>query len=190
VRTAADYYYKQERRIISRAQSAAELRRPRGRLHKVRFRLKPANILLDIEWRMHYGWFARRVREAALRQMLVFGPPGRVHLDENCDLSGSTLNVMSGTITIGAWTFVGHNVSLLAGSHDVTKRHEDRYRNIPREGYDIVIGDGVWLGSGCIVIGPCQIGDNAVIAAGAVVTHDVPADTIVGGVPARVIGSC
>ena len=59
-----------------------------------------------------------------------------------------------------------------------------------REGCDIEIGKGVWLASGCTVLGPCRIGDNAVIAAGAVLTPgtEVEAGTIWGGVPAKQIG--
>ena len=51
----------------------------------------------------------------------------------------------------------------------------------------IVLGKKVWVGSNATILQGVTIGDNAVIAAGAVVTKDVPANTIVGGVPARVI---
>jgi acetyltransferase-like isoleucine patch superfamily enzyme len=130
------------------------------------------------------------IREASIREMLVFGPSERLTIGKDCDLSGSTINLMSGTVTIGDGTFVGHNVSLLTGSHDAAKRGMARYLDIPREGRDIVIGSGVWLASNTTVVGPCSIGDNVVVAAGAVVTSDVPADTIVAGVPARPVGSC
>ena len=51
----------------------------------------------------------------------------------------------------------------------------------------IVLGRNVWIGSNATILQGVTIGDNSVVAAGAVVTKDVPADTIVGGVPARVI---
>ena len=100
------------------------------------------------------------------------------------------MNVMSGRIVIGSYTFVGHNVSLLTGTHDYTERNLDRYYAVPTEGRDIIIGEGVWLASNCTVLGPCRIGDHAVIAAGALVTSDVPEKTIVAGVPAKQIGRC
>ena len=51
----------------------------------------------------------------------------------------------------------------------------------------IVLGKNVWVGSNATILQGVTVGDNAIIAAGAVVTKDVPADTIVGGVPAKVI---
>lgn len=51
----------------------------------------------------------------------------------------------------------------------------------------VVIGNDVWIGSNAIVLQGVTIGDGAVVAAGAVVTKDVPSYTVVGGVPAKVI---
>ena len=51
----------------------------------------------------------------------------------------------------------------------------------------IHIGKRVWIGSNATVLPGVTIGDGAVVAAGAVVTRDVPANTVVGGVPAKVI---
>lgn len=53
--------------------------------------------------------------------------------------------------------------------------------------YSIEVGNDVYIGYGATVIGPCRIGDGAVIAAGAVVTGDIPSYAIVGGIPAKVI---
>ena len=49
------------------------------------------------------------------------------------------------------------------------------------------VGNNVWFGAGCIVLPGVTIGDNAVVAAGAVVTKDVPANVVVAGVPAKVL---
>jgi acetyltransferase-like isoleucine patch superfamily enzyme len=51
----------------------------------------------------------------------------------------------------------------------------------------VKIGNGVWIGANVTILPGVTVGENAVIAAGAVVTKDVPANSIVGGNPARVI---
>lgn len=109
-----------------------------------------------------------------------------VTIDPTSQVNDALFNTASGTITVGAFVGLGHGVSLLTGSHDYTKRGHDRLRT-PMSGYDIVIEDGAWLASNVTVIGPCRIGRDSVVAAGSVVTKDVPAGAIVAGVPARVV---
>ena len=87
-----------------------------------------------------------------------------------------------GGISIGDMTFIGHNVVLATLDHDLDPEH--RFYMYPAP---IRIGKKVWIGSNAVITKGVTIGDNSVIAAGAVVTGDVPANTVVGGVPARVI---
>ena len=119
----------------------------------------------------------------------VWGDPERLEIDETAAVFTCFFNTNSGRIKIGESTFAGSGVSLLAGSHDPQLKGFLRRDSEATEGCDIVVGKGVWLASGCTVLGPCTIGDNAVIAAGAVVTPgtNVPANTIWGGVPAKQI---
>jgi len=53
----------------------------------------------------------------------------------------------------------------------------------------IRIGRGTWIAAGVIVVAGVTVGQSCVLAAGAVVTKDVPCNTMVGGVPARIIGN-
>ena len=117
----------------------------------------------------------------------VWGDRNRLEIDETAKVFTCFFNTNSGRIRVGAYTFAGSGVSLLAGTHDPTLSGALRRDLEKTEGCDIEIGQGVWLASGCTVLGPCVIGDNAVIAAGAVVIPgtEVPANTIWGGVPAR-----
>ncbi len=87
-----------------------------------------------------------------------------------------------GGITIGDGSLVGHNVVLATLNHDLDPAHRADLLPAP-----IVIGKNVWIGAHATVLPGVTVGDNAVIAAGAVVTKDVPADSVVGGVPARVL---
>ena len=59
----------------------------------------------------------------------------------------------------------------------------------PIEGSDITIGDYVWVGANVYISGGVTIGENTIIGADSVVTHDIPPNTIYGGVPARLIRS-
>jgi acetyltransferase-like isoleucine patch superfamily enzyme len=87
-----------------------------------------------------------------------------------------------GGITIGDGAFIGHNVILATLNHGI--KPENRATTYPAP---IVMGKNVWIGSNATVIPGVTIDDGAIIAAGAVVTGNVPANTIAGGVPARTI---
>lgn len=81
---------------------------------------------------------------------------------------------------IGKFCMFAANVTLANGGHDTNTLE-------PFSG-PLIIGNGCWIGNGARIIGSLTIGDNAIIAAGAVVVHDVPPGSIVAGVPAKVIG--
>lgn len=118
------------------------------------------------------------------RTPVVFGGTWEsVRLGKNIRLQNALLNVSSGTITIGDDSFFGHNVCLLTGHHPIDGKEPRRPAR--KQGHDIVIGRNVWIASNVTVIGPCRIGDHAVIAAGSVVTKDVEGNHLYAGVPAR-----
>lgn len=87
-----------------------------------------------------------------------------------------------GGITIGDGSLIGHNVVLATINHDLTPINHRKNHYAP-----IHIGRHAWIGSNATVLPGVTIGDWAVVAAGAVVTKDVPPYTVVGGVPARLI---
>ena len=87
-----------------------------------------------------------------------------------------------GGMTIGDGCQIGHNVVFATLNHGLSP--EDRQNTYPAP---IVLGRNVWVGSNATILQGVIIGDNAVIAAGAVVTKDVEPATIVSGVPAKVI---
>ncbi len=87
-----------------------------------------------------------------------------------------------GGITIGDGALIGHKVVLATINHGISP--EERGWCYPAP---ISIGKNVWIGSNATILHGVAIGDNAIVAAGAVVTHDVAAHAIVGGIPARFI---
>jgi acetyltransferase-like isoleucine patch superfamily enzyme len=87
-----------------------------------------------------------------------------------------------GGVTIGDGSQIGHNVVFATLNHGLAP--EDRAITYPAP---IVLGKNVWVGSNSTILQGVTIGDNSVVAAGAVVTKDVAANTVVGGVPARII---
>jgi acetyltransferase-like isoleucine patch superfamily enzyme len=92
----------------------------------------------------------------------------------------------AGPITIGNNVLLGPCVSIFSSNHGIARG--ELIRNQPGQDAPISIGDDVWLGANAVVTAGVSIGDGAVVGAGAVVTTDLPAMSICGGVPARVIG--
>lgn len=88
-----------------------------------------------------------------------------------------------GGITIGNDVMIGPKVNLVSAGHPVAP--SERRNGIVAK--PITIGNNVWIGAAATILPGVTIGDNAVIAAGAVVSRSVPADTLAAGVPARVL---
>jgi len=90
-------------------------------------------------------------------------------------------------VEIGAYTMLAPRVAIVGGDHRYDRP------GVPMEFagraalHRTSIGADAWLGFGCIIIAGVTIGRGAIVAAGAVVTHDVPAYGIVGGVPAKFV---
>lgn len=87
-----------------------------------------------------------------------------------------------GGISIGDGALIGHRVVMATINHGLMT--DDRQNNYPAP---IVIGKNVWLGAGAIVLPGVRIGDDAIVAAGAVVTKNVERRAVVSGVPAKII---
>lgn len=88
-----------------------------------------------------------------------------------------------GGISIGDDVMIGPKVNLVSAGHPIAP--SERRTGIVAK--PITIGNNVWIGAAATILPGVTVGDNAVIAAGAVVSRSVPADTLVAGVPARVI---
>ena len=87
-----------------------------------------------------------------------------------------------GGIYIGDGALIGHNVVIATLNHNADPAKRANLLPAP-----VRIGKNAWIGSSSTICPGVTIGDGAIVAAGAVVTKDVPENTVVGGVPARVI---
>jgi len=99
-------------------------------------------------------------------------------------------NTSCGAIRLGRRVLISENVMFLTGKHMNIAEAENiqgELHAVPESGRDIVVEEGVYIGSGAILVGPVKVGAHATVAAGAVVTKDVEARTMVAGVPARVM---
>ena len=91
-----------------------------------------------------------------------------------------------GPVTIGSHVNLAQGITVTALNHNF----DDATKRIDEQGVStkpVVIDDDVWIGANAVILPGVTIGQHAVVAAGAVVTRDVPPNTIVGGVPAEVI---
>lgn len=95
-------------------------------------------------------------------------------------------NTIIGPVCIGNHVNLAQGITITALNHNF----EDASKRIDEQGIStksVVIGDDVWIGANAVILPGVTIGSHCVVAAGAVVTKDVPDNCVVGGVPAKVI---
>lgn len=104
---------------------------------------------------------------------------------------GANFSASVSSITLGNKIMFGPNVTIMGGDHNtsvVGAYMFDVKEKLPENDLPVVVEDDVWVGCGAIILKGVTIETGAIVAAGALVTKSVPAYSIVGGVPAKVIG--
>lgn len=115
-----------------------------------------------------------------------------IHVGEGCFVNYNCTFLDVSPITLGDGVWIGANVTLATPNHPFLA-DERLPANYPDGFHDleysspITIGAGCWICSSATVCGGVTIGENSIVVAGAVVTRDVPANSIVAGVPAKVV---
>ena len=129
-------------------------------------------------WRIH--------RTAFLADVPAWSGPGRIQrrltIGPNCWINVGCRFDLSDDISIGPGVALGHDVLILTSTHRLGDHHR---RAAELTVGPVTIDEGAWIGARAVILPGRTIGAGAVVAAGAVVTQDVPPDVMVGGVPAR-----
>lgn len=106
---------------------------------------------------------------------------GRISIGSDCSVNAFT--VVRGAVSMGNGVRIGAHTSILGFNHSMDP--DEPVFKQPLTSKGIIIGDDVWIGSNVVVLDGVRVGSHAVLAAGAVVTKDVPEWSVVGGNPAR-----
>lgn len=131
--------------------------------------------------RLTLGNRVRLVSTVATLELVTL-PDGHLEIGDNVFINYGSSLVASNHVVLGNGCLVGTHVMVMdCDFHRIEDKEWDT------SGLPIVIGEKAWLGNRSIVLKGVTIGHDAVVAAGAVVTHDVPPRTLVAGVPARVV---
>lgn len=113
---------------------------------------------------------------------------GRLVLGDRAVIgTGANIRAAGGRIQIGRGSGIGQNSVVVAVNHRAVRGVPYLYTPWDDRRSGVTVGDNVWVGANCTLLPGITIGDNSLIAAGSVVTRDVPANEIWGGVPARLI---
>ncbi|MCM1222555.1 MAG: sugar O-acetyltransferase [Lachnospiraceae bacterium] len=138
-----------------------------------------------------------KAREPVIRELFAYaGENVSIGTNFNCDyglhisvgknfLTNYNVTILDiAQVTIGDYVMIGPNTLISTVGHPLSPMGRRRHLGIAKP---VTIGDDVWIGGNVTILPGVTIGNNVIVAAGAVVTKDVPDNCIVGGVPAKVI---
>lgn len=111
---------------------------------------------------------------------------GKIEIYDNTYLGENVVIYGHGGVTIGANTLIAMHTCIVSSNHTIPTKHE-LIRQHPDLNLPVTIGNDVWIGANCSILGGVNIGNGAVIGAGSVVTKDIPEYAVVIGNPAKII---
>lgn len=107
-----------------------------------------------------------------------------IHVGKHFIANTNTVILDIREVRIGDHCMIGPNTLITTVNHPMSPLKRRQHKGIASP---VIIGDDVWIGGNCTILPGVTIGNNVVVAAGAVVTKDVPDNCVVGGVPAKII---
>jgi len=178
---------------VKRAAAALRLDGP---LRGVKARLRSAQDGAQLQFGFWVaGLPSRRARHAGYRRLgLQLAADAPIHrglelrAPRSIRIGVGTVVGFDATLDGRCGITIGDHVNLSSEVAIWTLQHDHRDPKFGSHGGPVTVGDRAWLSFRATVLPGVSIGPGAIVAAGAVVTHDVPPYTIVAGVPARVIG--
>lgn len=124
-----------------------------------------------------------------IRPTVLMRHAERLHFGRHCTINHNNIlwaGKQDAVIQFGDHVMTGPDVHIYAFNHGMDVG-EGPMIDQPFTEQDVIIGSDVWIGAGSIVLPGVTIGDGVVVAAGSIVTHDLPPRTVCAGVPAKVI---
>jgi acetyltransferase-like isoleucine patch superfamily enzyme len=121
-------------------------------------------------------------------KLRTFYSSAAIIIGNHSGMTGGAIVARSKTIRIGDHCMLAPNVTIMDSDFHIAWPPERRYDTWETDiDADVTLEDNVWVGMGAIILKGVTIGANSIIAAGSVVTRDVPPNCLAGGVPARVL---
>lgn len=133
-------------------------------------------------WRARLCAFGSGSRIYSMARIYV---PRSVSIGRNVSINDFVHIWGGGGVIIGDNTLIAAHCVITSQTHDVSALKLGKLYRQTAVASGVKIGNNVWIGSGVIILPGVTIGNDSVVAAGAVVTRDVPAGTLVAGMPAR-----
>lgn len=129
-------------------------------------------------------FFASSGKNLAVGRNVVFHNPSNIRLGQDIHISYGCIIMATEVICVGSEVMFGPYCVLVSGNHI---RHNGSFRFGTNELLPITIEYGAWLGASVVVTAGVTIGNGALVAAGSVVTRDIPDNVMAGGVPAKIL---
>ncbi|WP_084681565.1 acyltransferase [Actinomycetospora chiangmaiensis] len=114
----------------------------------------------------------------------VFLSSKRIAIGKSCTIGRESLFDAAGPIIIENNAAVGYRTVIVTGNH---LRGDSKRRSGPLSPQPVVIKEGVWIGANSTILPGVTVGAGSIVAAGSVVNRDVPANSLVAGVPAKLV---
>lgn len=133
-----------------------------------------------------------RIQGAKVGRNITFYPGIRInpcmkiHIGDYVDLAWDVIITTTGEVEIGDRALIGYRTQILSANH-VIPENKGTIFGAGHIAKKVVIKNDVWIGANCVIVAGVTIGEGSVVAAGSVVTKDIPPFMIVGGVPAKII---